>query len=73
MSGIGGSLAGGFLSDLAGRRTVLLLATLPFLFGLVLLGLANSLPTILLSRAIQERTALTSLVEAPRVSLFFKS
>ena len=56
MSGIAGSLAGGMISDLAGRRTVLMLACLPFLIGLVLLGLAHSLPTIILSRAIQERT-----------------
>ena len=45
MSGMLGCLVGGWLSDLLGRRTVLILSTLPFLAGLVVLGLASDLAT----------------------------
>ena len=55
MSGIVGSLLGGWMSDLLGRRTVLMVSTVPFLVGLVVLGLAYNFPIVLLSRAIQER------------------
>ena len=55
MSGIVGSLLGGWVSDLLGRRTVLMVSTVPFLVGLVVLGLAHNFPIVLLSRAIQER------------------
>ena len=48
-----GCLAGGWLSDLLGRRRILFLSTLPFLAGLVVLGLASDLATVLVSRAIQ--------------------
>ena len=48
-----GCLVGGWLSDLLGRRTVLLLSTLPFLAGLVVLGLSSDLAMVLLSRALQ--------------------
>ena len=48
-----GSLVGGWVSDMAGRKTIMLISTLPFLVGLVVLGLAHGLPMILLSRAIQ--------------------
>ena len=53
MSGMLGCLAGGWLSDLLGRRRILFLSTLPFLAGLVVLGLASDLATVLLSRALQ--------------------
>ena len=43
------------MSDLLGRRTVLMVSTVPFLVGLVVLGLAHNFPIVLLSRAIQER------------------
>ena len=55
MSGIVGSLVGGWVSDLLGRRTVLMVSTLPFLLGLLVLALAHNFPVVLLSRAIQER------------------
>ena len=48
-----GCLVGGWLSDLLGRRTILFLSTLPFLAGLVVLGLASDLATVLVSRALQ--------------------
>jgi len=41
------------MSDLLGRRTVLMVSTVPFLLGLVVLGLSHSLTTLLISRAIQ--------------------
>ena len=53
ISGMLGCLVGGWLSDLLGRRTVLILSTLPFLAGLLVLGLASDLATILVSRALQ--------------------
>ena len=48
-----GSLVGGWLSDTLGRRTVLFLSTLPFLAGLIVLGLASDLAMVLVSRALQ--------------------
>ena len=48
-----GCLAGGWLSDQLGRRTVLFLSSLPFLAGLIVLGLASDLATVLVSRALQ--------------------
>ena len=48
-----GCLVGGWLSDLLGRKKILFLSTLPFLAGLVVLGLASDLATVLVSRALQ--------------------
>ena len=48
-----GSLVGGWLSDTLGRKTILILSTLPFLAGLVVLGLASDLSMVLVSRALQ--------------------
>ena len=55
MTGILGCFIGGWLSDLVGRRTVIIISTAPFLIGLIVLGLAQDLTMVLLSRAIQER------------------
>ena len=55
MTGIVGCFVGGWLSDLMGRKTVIIISTFPFLIGLVVLGLAHDLPMVMVSRAIQVR------------------
>ena len=54
MTGILGCFVGGWLSDLVGRKTVIIISTFPFLIGLIVLTQAQDLTLVLLSRAIQE-------------------
>ena len=53
MSAVVGCLLGGWLSDMLGRKTVIMISTLPFMVGLIVLGLARDLAMVLTSRAIQ--------------------
>ena len=51
-AGIVGCMLGGWLSDLFGRKKIIIFSAIPFLASTILLGCSQSLPLLLLSRGI---------------------
>ena len=52
ITGILGCFAGGIISDLMGRRMVLILSVIPFAAGNILIGFSSNLWQVLLSRCL---------------------
>ena len=52
LTGIPGCFIGGVLSDMTGRRTVLIISTIPFIMSIIMVALSNSLWQVLFSRCL---------------------